>query len=191
MKKHLSIGACLVAALLALSFQAKQLFGQPGQLAAAVSASDTAILPFPIVLPSEPSIIGNYSVQFYSEPNHNLTATQCIVFSKGPSIVGESNSGKWFSTTFSGWGGEWLQEGEHIQWYGFTRGGLAYSADGNLFTNDSRGTNTSNMGAGTFNTFLPSGYTNAGAFVLNRVPSCQGTILLESLDPNADPSGQK
>ena len=193
MTKRLNLGACLVASLLAISFQAKQVFGQPGQLATAVSAIDTAILPFPILLPSEPSIIGSYQVQFYSEPNHNLTATQCIVFTKGASpIVGESNSGNWFSTTFSGWKGQWLQEGEHVQWYGFTSGGLASSADGSLFTNDSSGTNTSNMGAGLFSTFVPPGVTsNAGAFVMNRIPRCPYGILLESLEPSADPSGKK
>src|SRR5690349_3521275 len=98
MKKRLGVAASLLAGFLALSFHASHAFGQPGQLAAAVNVSDSAILPFPIILPSEPSIIGSYQVSFYSEPNHNLTATQCIVFSKGPSIVGESNSGSWFST---------------------------------------------------------------------------------------------
>jgi hypothetical protein len=193
MKKRLGVAATLLAGFLALSFHASHAFGQPGQLAAAVNLSDSAILPFPILLPSEPSIIGSYQVSFYSEPYHKLTATQCIVFSKGASpIVGESNSGNWFSTTFSGWQGQWLQEGEHVQWYGFTSGGLASSADGNMFTNDSTGTNTSNLGAGFFNTFFRPGTTsNAGAYVMTRVSSCPRVILLESLEPSADPSGKK
>jgi hypothetical protein len=192
MKKRLNLGACLAAALLAITFQAKQVLAQP-QLAATLSAADTAILPLPILLPSAPSIIGSYSVSFYSDPFHVLTATQCIVFSKGASpIVGLSNSGNWHSTTFAGWQGQWVQEGLHVQWYGFTSGGLASSADGNMFTNDSRGTNTSNLGAGFFNTFVRPGTTsNAGSYVMTRVSSCPSALLIESLDSSADPSGQK
>src|SRR5579864_405482 len=111
MKKSLNIGACLVITVLALSFQVKNAFGQPGQLASVTSADTNIVFP-PIVLPSAPSIIGSYSVSFYSDPFHVLTATQCIVFSKGASpIVGLSNSGNWVSTTFAGWQGQWVQEG--------------------------------------------------------------------------------
>jgi hypothetical protein len=193
MKKRLVVAANLLAGFLALSFHASHVFGQPGQLAAAVSLDDSAILRLPIVLPSPPSIVGSYQVSFYSDPNHILTATQCIVFSKGASpIVGLSNSGNWFSTTFSGWKGQWVQEGLHTQWYGFTSGGLASSADGNMFTNDSTGTNKSNLGAGFFNTFVPPGTTsNAGSYVMNKVSACPYTLLLESLEPSADPSGKK
>jgi hypothetical protein len=192
MKKSLNIGACLVATVLALSFQVKNGFGQPGQLASVTSATTNIVLP-PIVLPSAPSIIGSYSVSFYSDPFHVLTATQCIVFSKGTSpIVGLSNSGNWHSTTFAGWQGQWVQEGLHVQWYGFTSGGLASSADGNMFTNDSRGTNTSNLGAGFFSTFVRPGTTsNAGSYLMTRVSSCPSALLLESFEPSADPSGQK
>jgi hypothetical protein len=192
MTKRLNLGACLVAGLLAISFQAKQVFGQPAQAASVSSAASSIVLP-PIILRSAPSIIGSYSVSFYSDPFHVLTATQCIVFSKGASpIVGLSNSGNWHSTTFSGWQGQWVQEGLHVQWYGFTSGGLASSADGNMFTNDSTGTNRSNLGAGFFNTFVRPGTTsNAGTYVMTRVASCPSAILLESLEPNADPSGKK
>jgi hypothetical protein len=193
MKKSLIVAASLLAGFLTLSSDASHIFGQPGQLAATASVNDSAILQLPIVLPSAPSIIGSYQVSFYSDPYHKLTATQCIVFSKGASpIVGLSNSGNWFSTTFSGWKGQWVQEGLHAQWYGFTSGGLASSADGNMFTNDSTGTNRANLGAGFFNTFVPPGRTsNAGTYVMTRVSACPRVILLESLEPSADPSGQK
>lgn len=192
MKKRLGVAASLLAGFLALGLHASHVFGQPGQLASVASTS-VSVLPLPIILPSAPSIIGSYQVSFYSDPFHVLTATQCIVFTKGASpIVGLSNSGNWFSTTFSGWKGQWVQEGLHTQWYGFTSGGLASSADGSMFTNDSTGTNKANLGTGFFNTFFRPGTTsNAGTYVMTRVSGCPYTLLLESLEPSADPSGKK
>jgi hypothetical protein len=113
---------------------------------------------------AEPNLAGSWNVTFYLEPNHTTPNTQCVVFIKDGSQVGESNSGTWTSPSVSGWSGEWFQEGEQIQWYGFTSSGLATSETGSLQTNS--------KGSAVFNHFISGTTSSAGATVMSRVSSC-------------------
>jgi hypothetical protein len=102
------------------------------------------------------------------EDEHTEGATQCVVFTTtqiAPS--GEERNGTWTSPTFSGWQGSWQQDGDHIQWYGFTdAAALATSEFGHLPSNT--------IISGEFNHFLPpNGATSsAGGWVAKRVEDC-------------------
>jgi hypothetical protein len=60
---------------------------------------------------SAASVIGQYNVTFYLEPNLAKGATQGICF---------KSDGTWFSTTFSNWQGDWFLKGDRLRWYGRT-----------------------------------------------------------------------
>jgi len=115
----------------------------------------------------EPSIEGSWRITFYIEPFHSLGSTQCVVFTVTGGEVGEPLSGTWTSPTVPGWVGRWFQEGEHVQWYGFTSGAaLATSEYGDLANNS--------LSQGKFNHFLPpDGRTSSGgAWRGSRVNTC-------------------
>jgi hypothetical protein len=57
------------------------------------------------------SPVGQWTVAFYLEPGLTTGASQGICFVAG---------GTWFSTTFSGWNGDWFQKGDRFRWYGDT-----------------------------------------------------------------------
>ena len=131
---------------------------------------------------SEPTTVGSWNVTFYLEPGHALGATQCVVFTLTGGIVGEPISGTWLSTTFVGWNGQWFQEGDRVQWYGFTDAGLATSEFGQLVHN--------NLMAGEFNHFLPpDGVTSsAGSWKVARTASCPAAA--SSAPFGADPAAK-
>jgi len=117
----------------------------------------------------EPSVQGNWNITFFGEPNHPQGATQCVVFTVNPgSVLGEPLGGQWTCTTFPRWSGDWFQEGEHVQWYGSTSGGLATSEYGDLASSD--------LSQGKFNHFFPgspgSRTSTGGAWTGTRVQSC-------------------
>lgn len=61
------------------------------------------------------SPVGQWNVTFYLEPGLTTGATQGICF---------LSNGTWYSSTFSGWNGDWFQKGDRLRWYGGT-GSLA------------------------------------------------------------------
>ena len=69
---------------------------------------------------SAQTVPGSWNVTFYLEPGHITGATHCVIFFLGPVQVGEPVSGVWRATTFPGWNGSWIKEGDHIRWYGAT-----------------------------------------------------------------------
>jgi hypothetical protein len=119
----------------------------------------------------EPTLEGSWSITFYLEPDHSAGATQCVIFTTTrtqPS--GEERSGTWMSPSFPGWHGEWLQDGDHVQWFGFTgEAALASSEFGHLPSN--------RVISGEFNHFFaPDGTTSsAGGWVAKSVKACDTT----------------
>jgi hypothetical protein len=150
-------------------------------LVAAISMFSTPIFG------EEPKLEGTWSFTFYSEPHHAATATQCVVFKTirtEPS--GEERSGTWTSPSFP-FQGEWQQDGDHIQWYGFTTGGgLALSFFGHMPSDTTI--------SGEFNTFFsPDGATsNAGGWVGTRADCASGkkssAESLKSIPTDRDPT---
>jgi hypothetical protein len=132
--------------------------------------------------PSEATVQGSWSITFYLEPEHTQGGTQCVVF-KTTRIEGngEERSGIWTSPSFPGWHGEWQQDGDHVQWFGFTRGAaLATSEFGHLPSN--------RIISGEFNHYIaPDGTTSsAGGWVANRVKQCASGAVSEAA--NSDPA---
>ncbi|MBW4621014.1 MAG: hypothetical protein KME17_16860 [Cyanosarcina radialis HA8281-LM2] len=133
-----------------------------------------------------PSIVGSWRVTFYLEPNHTVGASQCVTFVQNPIQVGEPASGRWFSTTFPGWQGKWIQEADHVRWYGFT---------GSLATAESTGfTASANLITGEFIHFsAANGVTtsSSGAWSATRVSSCANVRATTLTAPQGgDPSGK-
>jgi hypothetical protein len=135
--------------------------------------------------PSETTLNGTWSITFYLESNHVRGATQCVVFkttSTEPS--GEERRGTWTSPSFHGWRGEWQQDGDHVQWYGFTAGAaIATSEFGHL--------PSKSLASGEFNHFLaPDGTTSsAGGWIAKRVKECDETESTRA-QGNVDPAAK-
>jgi hypothetical protein len=136
-----------------------------------------------------PSIVGSWNITFFLEPDHTQGATQCVEFTLNPgSVVGEPLEGQWSSPTFISWGGDWFQEGEHVQWYGSTSGSLATSEYGDLAS--------SQNSQGKFNHFFlrapGSSTSSAGAWTGTRVDSCSSPDAVLSGAPSSgdDPASR-
>jgi hypothetical protein len=119
-------------------------------------------------VPRESTVEGSWSITFYLEPEHTQGGTQCVVFrTTRIERSGEERSGTWASPSFPGWHGEWQQDGDHVQWFGFTRAAaLATSEFGHLPSN--------RIISGEFNHYIPpDGATStAGGWVASRVKQC-------------------
>jgi hypothetical protein len=124
---------------------------------------------------------GNWRITFYLEPGHSLGSTQCLSFTRTGTIVGEPQSGTWFSPTFAGWRGQWIKEGDHFRFYGFT-GTLATAEFGAMVSND--------LFSGEFaHFFSPNGTTSsAGSYQAARVGACSSASVAPGA-ANGDPSG--
>ncbi|HEY9631791.1 MAG TPA: hypothetical protein V6D14_00190 [Coleofasciculaceae cyanobacterium] len=131
-----------------------------------------------------PDLSGTWQVTFYSEPNHSGGATQCIVFTPTGKILSEPKSGTWQSPSFSGWKGEWIQEGDYVRWYGFTTGNLASDAHTGLMV-------SSTSMRGEFETFVAPGKTsNSGAWSATKVSQCSTSQSQVNSTPSGDPTGK-
>lgn len=118
----------------------------------------------------EPNLEGSWSITFYLEPDHSEGGTQCVVFkTTNTQSSGEERNGTWTAPSFPGWHGEWFQDGDHAQWFGFTSDGLASSEFGHLPSNQTI--------SGEFNHFLPPDGTtsSSGGWVAKRVEACDPT----------------
>ena len=87
---------------------------------AVLAVSAGTVWAAPDLVPGPIGSTAQWSVQFFLEPNHAAGSIQCIVFRKTGGVVGEPNSGTWFSPSFAGWHGQWTQEGDHVRWHGST-----------------------------------------------------------------------
>jgi hypothetical protein len=137
---------------------------------------------------TEPNLEGSWSITFYLEDEHTEGATQCVVFTTTQTAPsGEERNGTWTSPSFSGWQGTWQQDGDHIQWYGFTdAAALATSEFGHLPSNS--------IISGEFNHFIPPNGTtsSAGGWVAKRVEDCgaqpRSAKLAAPGSTNSDPA---
>jgi len=79
-----------------------------------------AALSLPFVVAAAPAFAfsGTYSVTFYNGPSHSVGSTQCIDFTSTGGVLGFTDSGTWDSSTFSGWGGNYVVDGKELRWYG-------------------------------------------------------------------------
>jgi hypothetical protein len=108
--------------------------------------------------PALATIKGDYTITYLSGPSHTETATQCLDFTpakKADYIVGFPHSGTWTATTFSGFSGNFVQDGSDLRFYGTFAGGsgvIAHHVKGGTggfddFSPTSTGATASNDGA--------------------------------------------
>jgi hypothetical protein len=154
--------------------------------AAALAALCPTLGSTPALAASSPAVYGSYNVTFYLEPSRATGATQCIIFTPTNIFgtgLGVTTSGTWTSPTFAGWSGQYIQEGDHIRWYGFTTGGLATSETGNAL-------NSVLIGGQDFNHFVRGATSSLGNWSATKVGSCPRVATLAVPNAtNADPSG--
>ena len=129
---------------------------------AVLAVSAGAVWAAPDLVPGPIGSTAQWSVQFFQEPNHAAGSTQCIVFRKTGTVLGEPKSGTWFSPSFAGWQGQWIQEGDHVRWYGSTSTRLGTAEFGAL--------TSATFCTGEFaHFFTPSGGTStAGSWLMIR-----------------------
>jgi hypothetical protein len=83
-----------------------------------------AVLAAAIIAAASPALAtinGDYTVTYLSGPSHTATATQCLQFTpakKSDYIIGFPHSGTWTATTFSGYGGNFVEDGSDLRFYG-------------------------------------------------------------------------
>jgi hypothetical protein len=149
---------------------------------AVLAVSAEAVWAAPDLVPGAIGSTAQWSVQFFLEPNHAPSSTQCIVFRKTGGILGEPNSGTWFSPSFAGWVGRWIQEGDHVRWFGSTSGRLGTAEFGALI---SAGSCT-----GEFAHFTtPSGgASSAGSWSMIRRACASDSITAPGISGVGDPS---
>ncbi len=93
----------------------------PGSLRAALLTLPFATIAVPAFAGA---FSGDYTVTYLSGPSHVVTASQCLVFTHTGSILGFPNSGTWYSTTFGGWGGNYIADHGSLRFYGtYNNGG--------------------------------------------------------------------
>lgn len=119
-----------------------------------------------------PSTDGIWAVTFYLEPLRALGATQCVVFTTVPGLVGGAAlSGTWTSPSSPGWEGEWIQVGDRLRWYG-TVGQVATFETGDIEYRNS-------IGGDAFNHFDTSTgrSTSAGTWSGRRLAACPAAAV--------------
>jgi len=151
----------------------------------AASASSFAQTPISTLVPVPvQELTGYWKITFYLEPSHSTGATQCLAFTKVPNaVLGHPVGGTWFAPSFSGWRGQWFQDGDHFQFYGIT-GSLGTAEFGSLIS--------PSIFSGDFAHFIsPNGTSSsAGSYQATRVNSCAGyDVPTVPKQPTSDPTG--
>ena len=81
-----------------------------------------------------PSLVGSWTISFYSDPAANFESTQCLSFKQNAQKDGEL-FGSWSSTTYP-YSGSWAQKGAHIELAGTGfSDSKSYSYSGSLASN--------------------------------------------------------
>ena len=141
-----------------------------------------AVWAAPDLVPGPIGSTAQWSVQFFQEPNHAAGSTQCIVFRKTGGVVGEPNSGTWFSPSFAGWHGQWTQEGDHVRWHGSTSTSLGTAEFGAL--------SSASVCTGDFaHVTTPAGGTSSsGSWIMTRRNCANDSVDAPGLTGLGDPS---
>jgi hypothetical protein len=153
-------------------------------VAAVLAVSAGTVWALPDLVPGANGSRAEWQVQFYLEPNHAPGSTQCIVFTKTGGVLGELKSGTWFSPSFAGWQGQWIQEGDHVRWYGSTSTRLGTAEFGALIS--------ATACAGEFaHFFTPSGGTStAGSWSMVRRTCAADSVNAPGMTGAGDPAVQ-
>jgi len=128
---------------------------------------------------------GTWRVTYYTEPNRTPTGPWCIAFTTvANSVLNQPLSGTWQATNLpsgSNWGGNWIQIGDRVQWWGSYSPipNYATSHQGTLITSLTQGaTNGSMTGqhqhyqAGVGGGGLTSIQPNVGNWLAQQVTTC-------------------
>jgi hypothetical protein len=149
---------------------------------AVLALSAGAVWALPDLVPGPIGSTAQWSVQFYLEPNHSAGGIQCIVFTKTGLVLGEPKSGTWTSPSFAGWRGSWIQEGDHVRWYGSTSASLGTAEFGALIS--------AGLCTGEFaHFFTPGGGTSsAGSWFMSRRACAADSLNAPGLTGVGDPA---
>jgi len=173
------LGLALAAAVLFVSGGSLSMlaYAGPSDPAGGVEAADVEAEEADVLVPNV--VAGAWNLLFFLEPNHTSGAKQCLVFSVTGGVDGEPLSGTWFSPTFAGWNGTWIQEGDRVNLSGSTDAGLATWEDGEF--------NVKTQIAGQFQHEFASGssgvLSSAGAFRLQKISACPSAAAASGVDP--------
>ena len=149
---------------------------------AVLAVSAGTVWALPDLVPGANGSRAEWSVQFYLEPNHTVGSTQCIVFTKTGTVLGEPKSGTWFSPSFAGWQGQWIQEGDHVRWYGSTSTRLGTAEFGAL-------TNATFCTGEFAHFFTPSGGTStAGSWLMIKRNCANDSVTAPGMTGAGDPA---
>jgi hypothetical protein len=66
---------------------------------------------------------GNYTVSYFTGPNHNETGSDCLIFTQTGNVLGFADSGTWRSSTQS-LGGNFVVDQGSLRFYGTYNNGL-------------------------------------------------------------------
>ena len=121
------------------------------------------------------SLAASYAITYYRDGTGATYATACVNFN----VTSRSHGvvyGNWSSPSISGWSGQWLQKGEHFEWFGFyTSGNTVYeTSDSGDFINATTATETSAI----VNAQGSQGPLFNGTATLQAVRSCSGAPRL-------------
>lgn len=77
---------------------------------------------------------GTWLVKFYAGPNRVPQPSICVRFFQTNNIAGYKRySGTWASTTTKGLSGQWVQNGDDVQWYGALKN-VSYFSVGDMIS---------------------------------------------------------
>jgi hypothetical protein len=79
---------------------------------------------------------GDYTLIFYSGPSHQKSASYCITFTNTGTIDSFPDSGTWEQSGDSGWGGNFVVDGNVLRWYGTYSNGTGATNFYNKIKND-------------------------------------------------------
>ena len=151
-------------------------------LGAVLAVTAGAVWAAPDLVPGPNGSTAQWQVQYFLEPSHSVGGIQCIEFTKTGAVLGESKSGTWTSPSFAGWVGEWIQEGDHVRWYGSTSSSLGTAEFGALIS--------ASLCTGEFAHFsTPSGTTSsAGSWSMTKTNCAAGPFSATGLTGVGDPA---
>lgn len=122
------------------------------------------------------AVTGQWTISFYSDPGLSFTGSQGICF---------KSDGTWYSTTYSGWNGDWFLKGDRMRWYG----DLAIST-GTLATSEFGQFGSSGRMSGEYSHFYVPGTppvsSSRGNYVMTKVSSTCSAAAATAIKSNGN-----